>query len=252
MLKNLTIPEIVIASEHPAIPGHFPNAPIIPAALLLDEIAQQLRDHIGLSVLSFSHTRFIKPVQPDQSITIYLEPSSDTDYRFQLTVDNDICCRGKLSCTGSTLALTPPIEKNNVQKMAAAPLYQRLPHAGAMCLIDSIINRAEEAIYCQACSTPSPIGNNQYTPTWAGLEYAAQAAACHGLLSQPTDINSFKTAQIVSVKSISLLQKPTTPNSAPLIAVKRLANLPQAASYQFTLYHNEIAISAGQFNATVN
>ena len=61
----------------------------------------------------------------------------------------------------------------------------RLPHAGAMCLIDRVLAWDESGIRCAAAShrdASHPLREAGTLPVWAGIEYAAQAAAVHGAL----------------------------------------------------------------------
>lgn len=61
-----------------------------------------------------------------------------------------------------------------------------LPHGGAMCLLDEVIEWAPRSIRCAASSHRDP-GNPLRGPlglsSMAGIEYGAQAMALHGALS---------------------------------------------------------------------
>jgi predicted hotdog family 3-hydroxylacyl-ACP dehydratase len=251
MLEDATISDFVIAADHPAIAGHFPDHPIIPAALLLDDIATRIQNKIGRGVKHFSQTRFLKPIQPGQPMALQLQPRSTTDYRFTLYAGDELCCKGKLSTLDtSPTAPPPPTLAPHTSLQDASPLYQRLPHAGNMCLIDKVIDMGSNWIYCRARKDAPPIGDSNFSPTWVGLEYAAQALACHGLLSTQADSSPLNTALIIAVKTMEQLQTPAPYAGPAYVAVKLLASLPQAASCEFTLYHNDQAMSYGQFNVT--
>jgi predicted hotdog family 3-hydroxylacyl-ACP dehydratase len=61
----------------------------------------------------------------------------------------------------------------------------RIPHAGAMCLLDRVIDWDEHRIRCEARShqdAAHPLRERGGLPVWAAIEYAAQAAAVHGAL----------------------------------------------------------------------
>jgi len=61
----------------------------------------------------------------------------------------------------------------------------RIPHTGAMVLLDRVIEWDEHAIRCGTRShldPHNPLREPDGLPAWAGLEYAAQAAALHGTL----------------------------------------------------------------------
>ncbi len=61
----------------------------------------------------------------------------------------------------------------------------RIPHAGRMCLLDRVLEWDERHIRCAAEShrdADNPLREGGGLPVWAGIEYAAQAAAVHGAL----------------------------------------------------------------------
>jgi predicted hotdog family 3-hydroxylacyl-ACP dehydratase len=66
----------------------------------------------------------------------------------------------------------------------------RIPHAGAMCLLDRVISWDEQHIECAAFGgamingSPHPLAQDGKVPATAAIEYAAQAMALHGRLVQ--------------------------------------------------------------------
>lgn len=65
----------------------------------------------------------------------------------------------------------------------------RIPHAGAMCLLERVERWSERDIHCTAIghrATDNPLRSNGQLPVSAGIEYAAQAMAVHGSLLEPT------------------------------------------------------------------
>ena len=60
-----------------------------------------------------------------------------------------------------------------------------IPHAGTMCLLDSVITWSADAIACRATSHLSPdnpLRRSGRLSAVCGMEYALQAAALHGAL----------------------------------------------------------------------
>ncbi len=58
-----------------------------------------------------------------------------------------------------------------------------IPHAGSMCLLESVVQWDQESILCRARSqleTDNPLRVDGGVPIEAGIEYAAQAMAVHG------------------------------------------------------------------------
>jgi len=71
-----------------------------------------------------------------------------------------------------------PLSRERIERL--------LPHRGAMCLLDEVIEWAPRSIRCAASSHRDP-GNPLRGPlglsSMAGIEYGAQAMALHGALS---------------------------------------------------------------------
>ncbi|MBT9488869.1 MAG: hydroxymyristoyl-ACP dehydratase [Rubrivivax sp.] len=69
-------------------------------------------------------------------------------------------------------------------KLDRAGIASRLPHAGTMCLLDSVQRWDAEHIVCSAeAPTPAhPLARDGVVPTIVAVEYAAQASAVHGAL----------------------------------------------------------------------
>ncbi len=60
-----------------------------------------------------------------------------------------------------------------------------IPHAGSMCLLDSVAAWSEATIDCRAIShldPANPLRSRGRLPAVCGIEYALQAAALHGAL----------------------------------------------------------------------
>ena len=75
--------------------------------------------------------------------------------------------------------------------MAEAPMLDRdaiaarIPHAGRMVLLDRVLEWDARSIRCATRShldPANPLREPPGLPVWAGIEYAAQAAALHGSL----------------------------------------------------------------------
>jgi len=58
--------EIHFAENHPTAAGHFPGNPIIPGALLLDEVIRTLPG----GVTGIRSAKFFQPVRPGDSVSV--------------------------------------------------------------------------------------------------------------------------------------------------------------------------------------
>lgn len=64
-------------------------------------------------------------------------------------------------------------------------IARRVPHHGAMCLLEQVLEWDENAIACRATShrdPANPLRSGTGLPAIMGVEYAAQAVAVHGSL----------------------------------------------------------------------
>jgi len=70
--------------------------------------------------------------------------------------------------------------------MDKSEICARIPHAGAMCLLDGVLSWDERHIACTTSShraTDNPLRREGRLHAVCGLEYAAQAMALHGGLT---------------------------------------------------------------------
>ncbi len=60
-----------IAADHPSLRGHFPDHPIVPGVVLLDEaVALILAALTADAALELPTVKFVKPVLPEQVVTV--------------------------------------------------------------------------------------------------------------------------------------------------------------------------------------
>ncbi len=61
-----------------------------------------------------------------------------------------------------------------------------IPHSGAMCLLDGVVQWDANRIHCMSrshCAVDNPLRADGRLPAVCGVEYAAQAMAVHGALA---------------------------------------------------------------------
>lgn len=87
-----------------------------------------------------------------------------------------------------------------------AAIAARIPHQGAMCLLDAVVDWSATAISCRAVShadPANPLRANGRLGAAAGIEYAAQAMAVHGaLLTAASDAP--RRGYLASVRAVHL------------------------------------------------
>ena len=81
----------------------------------------------------------------------------------------------------------------------------RIPHAGGMCLLDAVLESNAERIVCQASThraADNPLRSAGRLSAVCGIEYAAQAMAVHGSLSDPDSVRP-RTGFLASVRGVT-------------------------------------------------
>ncbi len=121
--------------------------------------------------------------------------------------------------------------------MTEADIRARLPHAGAMCLLDRVLDWSETSIRCGATSHSKPDhpladGGRLLGP--AAIEYAAQAAALHHSLIVPQD--SPRPGLLTGASNVVFGVSRLDDVAGPLIVTaERLAGDERQALYAFAL-----------------
>lgn len=76
--------EIIFASDHPTASGHFPGNPIIPGALLLDEVVKIIATPAGdTREIVFRSAKFLQPVRPGETITVQWQSLENGEIKFE-------------------------------------------------------------------------------------------------------------------------------------------------------------------------
>lgn len=89
---------LTIGVEHPALPGHFPGAPIVPGVLLLDEMvrAAQTRSGCEAGRWRIGAAKFLKPVRPGELLTLEYEELANGSLRFFVARGGEPVAQGVL------------------------------------------------------------------------------------------------------------------------------------------------------------
>jgi 3-hydroxyacyl-[acyl-carrier-protein] dehydratase len=94
-----------ITADHPSLPGHFPDAPLVPGVLILDEVLAALQDwQKDCQLTAIRTVKFLQPLKPEQSFTICLSTSNDDASRinFSCRIEGHVIVEGQLEvCCGT-------------------------------------------------------------------------------------------------------------------------------------------------------
>ena len=94
-----------IESTHPALPGHFPDDPIVPGVVLLDEIVDAILSELPFAIdagWTVRSAKFLRPVRPGDCLEIRLAPESGNTasvnaVRFECSVRGEMAASGALA-----------------------------------------------------------------------------------------------------------------------------------------------------------
>jgi 3-hydroxyacyl-[acyl-carrier-protein] dehydratase len=88
-----------IAPDHPAFAGHFPQFPVLPGAILLDEILKAIETARGIEIKAWNITsaKFLGAVRPGDTLVLEHEAPTPASIRFTIRVLDRKVARGMLS-----------------------------------------------------------------------------------------------------------------------------------------------------------
>lgn len=122
-----------------------------------------------------------------------------------------------------------------------AGIAARIPHQGAMCLLDAALGWDAQAIRARAVSHADPLNplrGRHGLPAAAAIEYAAQAAALHGGLLAEADGATAAPGYLASARAITFhrLRLDDLPGPLEIEAVRQAGDARQLL-YGFAVRH---------------
>ncbi|WP_445145189.1 hydroxymyristoyl-ACP dehydratase [Dyella sp. Tek66A03] len=85
--------DLCVAADHPSLPGHFPAMPVVPGVVLLEHVAQALREWRGLRLTRVLEAKFVAPLLPDEPARLDLIEAAGR-VRFEIRRDGTLLARG--------------------------------------------------------------------------------------------------------------------------------------------------------------
>ena len=89
----------IICANHPSLPGHFPDAPLVPGVVILDEVIATLAEWRQNSQLSgIRIVKFLAPLKPEQAFTIslFLRNEHGAEVTFCCRAEGRVIVEGQL------------------------------------------------------------------------------------------------------------------------------------------------------------
>ncbi|HWV16405.1 MAG TPA: hypothetical protein VN030_13310 [Cellvibrio sp.] len=88
--------QLQVPIEHACFPHHFPGAPLVPGALLLQWIFASFARAQKIQVQHIQQVKFLAPVLPGDHLQIDFATSDDRQLRFDCYRDQTLIAKGKL------------------------------------------------------------------------------------------------------------------------------------------------------------
>jgi predicted hotdog family 3-hydroxylacyl-ACP dehydratase len=130
-----------------------------------------------------------------------------------------------------------------------AAIAARIPHQGAMCLLEAVSDCSEAAISCRAVShrdPANPLRAGGRLGAANGIEYAAQAMALHGALLAADDAGP-RQGYLASVRGVQLhVDRLDDLPGDLLVRAERLSGDAANILYVFTVHHGERCLLEGR------
>jgi predicted hotdog family 3-hydroxylacyl-ACP dehydratase len=129
-------------------------------------------------------------------------------------------------------------------------IASRIPHQGAMCLIDEVLDWSATDIRCRTAShrlTSNPLRTMDRLRAECGIEYAAQAIAIHGVLNTAPHAASPVAGMLASVRGVTLQVDRLDDIDADLvIRGARISGDATALMYEFSIACESKTLLAGR------
>ncbi len=90
---------IEISADHPSFAGHFPKFPVLPGAVLLDEVLQAVQRQRGLDLNQWkiASAKFLDVVRPGDALQLVHEAPKNGLIRFTIVAADRLVVSGTLS-----------------------------------------------------------------------------------------------------------------------------------------------------------
>jgi 3-hydroxyacyl-[acyl-carrier-protein] dehydratase len=84
---------LCVPPEHPCLPGHFPGHPLVPGVVLLEHVANALRDWRNQRLARVLEVKFLAPLHPGEEAELELDEAAGR-IRFAIQREQRVLARG--------------------------------------------------------------------------------------------------------------------------------------------------------------
>ena len=95
----------VISADHPSLPGHFPDMPLVPGVVILDEvIAALLEWRKDCELTGIQTVKFLVPLKPEEPFSIRFSAGDEGggEMNFSCRVEDRVIVEGRLEVCWET------------------------------------------------------------------------------------------------------------------------------------------------------
>lgn len=86
-----------IKTTHPCLAGHFPDKPIVPGSLILEQVVKTLvEQYPEHHICEFSYIKFLIPLDPETEFIISWQQLNDDNINFTCNCDSQLLVKGCL------------------------------------------------------------------------------------------------------------------------------------------------------------
>lgn len=86
-----------IPATHPSLDGHFPGNPVVPGAVILEEVCLAIKEwQPGYRIQTLPSVKFLKPLKPSCTFWIDLIQSAPDKIGFTYRVSNEVYGSGTI------------------------------------------------------------------------------------------------------------------------------------------------------------
>lgn len=92
-----------VRADHPALSGHFPDDPIVPGALIIDEAVAAIRRHGRWRIRGVRQAKFSSPLPVDAPCTLHVAQRDEGSLAVSCTVDGELVASAIFDCDPTTV-----------------------------------------------------------------------------------------------------------------------------------------------------
>lgn len=92
------VPDVLIACDHPALAGHFPGDPVVPAAVVLARIVAAANEVCpGHAVCGVRKAKFVQRVEPGETLAVEFGEPAPAGLKFTARQRQHPVIQGRLA-----------------------------------------------------------------------------------------------------------------------------------------------------------